>query len=125
MRTMPVLSPAGILWIAALAFQALAQDQTVTGQIVDLGCYARNRANTTMDHDRGRECAWACVKWEGHPVGLVATDGKVYQLAGELIADNNSKVAPYLTQTVVVTGRVSERDGMAMLTAERLKMARE
>ena len=34
------------------------------------------------------------VKWEGQPVGLLTADGKLYQLAGPIVADNNAKLAP-------------------------------
>jgi hypothetical protein len=59
----------------------------------------------------------ACVKWEGNPVGVVTADGKVYQLTGDITANNNTKVAPLLAKTVTVTGDVSEKDGMTMLSA--------
>ena len=118
--------------VAALVFaticvscgtRALGKTETVTGQVVDYKCYARNRANTGHDHDQGRECAMACVKWEGDPVGLVAADGRVFQLAGGLVADNNAKVAPHLTHTVTITGDVYEKDGTLMIASNDLKMA--
>ncbi|MGC4086198.1 MAG: hypothetical protein QM736_29765 [Vicinamibacterales bacterium] len=97
---------------------------TVTGQIIDLVCYARNNANVGMDHDDGRVCAMACVKWEGNPVGIVTTDGKVYQFTGGIVANNNTKIAPYVAKTVTVTGTVSEKDGMAMLSASDVTLAK-
>jgi hypothetical protein len=72
----------------------------------------------------GRECAWACVKWWGQPVGLLTADGKLYQLAGGLVADNNAKIAPHVTHTVTIRGEVSEKDGMLMLTASDLTMVK-
>jgi hypothetical protein len=109
-----VLAVGGVVaWIAP----ASATPATVTGQVVDLVCYARNKANTGLDHDEGRACAMACVKWEGNPVGVVTADGKVYQLTGDITANNNTKVAPLLAKTVTVTGDVSEKDGMTMLSA--------
>ena len=103
--------------VAAWIVPASATQATVTGQVVDLVCYARNKANTGLDHDDGRACAMACVKWEGNPVGIVTADGKVYQLTGDITANNNTKVAPLLAKTVTVTGDVSEKDGMTMLSA--------
>lgn len=97
--------------------------RTVSGQVVCLVCYARNNANTGVDHDTGRVCAQACVKWEGNPVGIVATDGKVYQFAGGLVANNNAVAAQHLAHTVSVTGEVYEKDGMTMIRADDLKMA--
>lgn len=102
----------------AAGTQALTGTRTVTGQVVCLVCYARNHANTGADHDSGRVCAQACVKWEGNPVGIVATDGKVYQFSGGLVANNNAKASEYLAQKVTITGEVSEKDGMAMIKAD-------
>lgn len=108
---------------AACGAGALGKIETVTGQVVDLKCYARNRANVGRDHDQGRECALACVKWEGDPVGLIAPDGRVFQLAGGLVADNNAKVVPHLAHTVTITGDVYEKDGTLMIASNELKMA--
>ena len=104
---------------------AFAKTETVTGQVIDLYCYSRNNKDVGMDHRDGRECAWACIKWEGQPVGLLTSDGKVYQLAGALVAGNNDKVAPHLTHTVTVTGDVTERDGMMMLASNAITMVKK
>jgi hypothetical protein len=104
--------------------QSAATRRTVTGQAVCLVCYARNHANTGNDHDDGRMCALACIKWEGNPVGVVAEDGTVYQLAGEVVANNNAKVIPFIARRVSVTGEVSQKDGMTMLTAREIQQAR-
>jgi hypothetical protein len=101
--------------------QGTAGTRTVTGQVVCLVCYARNNANTGVDHDSGRMCAHACIKWEGNPAGLVAADRKVYQLAGGVVANNNAKVLPHIAHTVSVTGDVYEKDGMTMIRADELK----
>jgi hypothetical protein len=108
-----VVALCAVVWLVPV----LATSQTVTGQVVDLVCYARNKTNTGLDHDDGRACAMACVKWEGNPVGIVTADGKVYQFAGDLVANNNTKAVPLLAHTVTVTGDVTEKDGMTMLAA--------
>jgi hypothetical protein len=86
--------------------------------VICLVCYTRNKANVGHDHDDGFACARACVKWEGNPAGLLAADGKVYQLAGGVIANNNEKISQYLADTVRVTGRVYDKDGMTMLATD-------
>jgi hypothetical protein len=96
----------------------LAQTNTIEGRVVCLVCYSRNKANTGHDHDEGFACARACVKWEGNPAALLAADGKVYQLAGGVIANNNEKISQYLADTVRITGRVYEREGMTMLASD-------
>lgn len=103
---------------------AWAKTETVTGKVIDLYCYSLNKADTGMDHRSGRECALACVKYEGQPVGLLTSDGKVYQFAGGLVANNNAKIAPHLTHTVTVTGDVTEKDGMMMIAASEVKMVK-
>ena len=116
----------GGLCVVAWTAPALAKTETVTGKVIDLYCYdVQTKANTGMDHRQGRECAWACAKWEGQPVGLLTADGKLYQLAGALVADNNAKIAPHITHTVTVTGDVTEKDGMLMLAASDVKMVSE
>ena len=112
---------AGLL--VAAAAQTPAQSRTITGQVVCLVCYARNHANTGADHDDGRMCAQACIKWEGNPAGVLTAEGKVYQLAGGVVANNNARVLPYIARRVSVTGEIYEKDGMTMIRAEDIKPA--
>ena len=114
-----------VLTVLVSPARTAPKTETVTGQVVDLYCYSRDNKATGMDHRDGRECALACVKWEGQPVGLVTTDGKVYQLAGDLVAHNNAKVAPHLTHTVTVTGDVVDHDGMLTIVASDLTMVKK
>jgi hypothetical protein len=110
------------LCVGALAQRALATTETVTGEIISLSCYFQNKANVGQ---AGLLCAWATVKYEGNPVGLLTADGKVYQLAGGLVANNNAKMVPFLAHTVSITGDVSEGRGhMLMLTASDAKLVK-
>ena len=110
-----------LTWVAPVS----GRTETVTGQVVDLLCYnVQTKANAGMDHTMGRECAWACAKWWSQPVGLLTADGKLYQLAGGLVADNNAKIAPHVSHTVTITGDVTEKDGMTMLAANDLTMVK-
>jgi hypothetical protein len=101
-----------------------AKTETVTGQVIDLYCYSMNKADSGMDHRAGRECASACAKYEGQPVGLLTADGKVYQFAGGLVANNNAKIAPHVTHTVTVTGEITDKDGMPMIAANDVTMVK-
>jgi hypothetical protein len=120
----------GALCVVASIALAFPATETVTDKVIDLFCYdPATGANTGMDHkaigsaaQEGRECAWACAKWEGQPVGLLTPDGKVYQLASGVVSDNNSKIAPHMTHTVTITGEVAESHGIMMLTANDFKM---
>ena len=102
------------------ATTASAQSGTVTGRVVCLVCYARNKANTGHDHDEGFACDRACVKWEGNPAALVTADGKVYQFAGGVVANNNEKISEYLAETVTVTGKIYEKDGMSLIATDNV-----
>ena len=111
----------GVLGIGAFAVRGFAKTETVTGQVISLSCYYQNHANVGQ---AGMVCAWATVKYEGNPVGLLTADGKVYQLAGDLVANNNAKMVPFLGRTVTITGDVTEARGhVFMLTASDVKPA--
>jgi hypothetical protein len=113
----------GGLSVVAWTAPAMAKIETVTGQVVDLYCYnVETKANAGMDHQQGRNCAYACMRWEGQPVGIVTADGKVYQLAGGLVADSNAKIVPHLTHTVTIMGDVTDKDGVMLLTANDVTM---
>src|SRR5262245_46366968 len=105
--------------IAACAAPAFAKTETVTGEVISLACYFENKKNVGKV---GLLCAQASVKHEGNPVGLLTADGKVYQFAGGLVANNNAKAAALLSHTVTVTGDVYEKAGMAMISADDAKV---
>jgi hypothetical protein len=98
-----------------------AATETVTGEVVSLSCYFQNKKNVGK---AGLLCAQATVKYEANPVGLVTRDGKVYQLAGGLVANNNAKVVPLLSHTVTVTGEVSKKAGIMVISADEAKDVR-
>jgi len=109
------------LLIVGLTESTLATTETVTGEVISLSCYFQNPANVGP---AGAICAWATVKYEGNPVGLLTADKKVYQLAGGLVANNNAKMVPFLGKTVTITGDVTEGRGhMLILTANDAKPA--
>ena len=101
--------------------RAFAKTETVTGEVISLSCYFQNKANVGK---AGMICAIATVKYEGNPAGILTADGKVYQLAGGLVANNNAKVVPLLGLTVTVTGEVSERGGTTTMTTDEAKVVK-
>ena len=108
------------LCIAACTAPAFATSETVTGQVISLSCYFQNKANVGA---AGIVCANATIKYEGNPVGILTTDGTVYQVAGGLVANNNAKMVPFLGKTVSITGEVSEARGhIKMITANDAKL---
>jgi hypothetical protein len=112
------------VFVVALGAPAFATEETVKGQIVDQTCYAKNKANTGKTHDMGKEvedCAVACAK-KGAPMALLTSDGKVYQITGDLAANMNEKIVPHVSHTVEITGDVTSKDGKMMIASNSLKM---
>ena len=106
------------VWLAT----ALAKTETVTGEVISLSCYFQNKANVGR---AGMVCANATLKYEGNPAGLLTADGKVYQLAGGLVANNNAKVVPLIGHTVTVTGDVTETKAhMMVIRADQAKLVK-
>jgi hypothetical protein len=118
-----MLSTAAV--VVALAVPALAKTETVTGKIIDGACHKMDKSNVGLDHKMPKgdtkDCAAICAK-AGHPMSLLTSDGKLYEVTGGLAADNNAKIIAHLSHTVEVTGDVTEKDGKTMIAADALKM---
>lgn len=113
----------GTIFCAALAVPSFADSQTLTGKVIDLACFALDRTNTGIAHKgKGYDCAQNCAR-EGFAVGLLTSDGKVYQIVGDLAANKNAKLVPHMSHTVMITGEVSEKDGQLLISSGELKMA--
>ena len=101
------------------AASPLGAAETITGEVISISCYFKDKS---MIGKNGYTCALATVKWEGNPAGLLTADGKVYQIAGGLTANNNEKLWPILGHTVTITGDVSQAPGtIPTLTASEAK----
>lgn len=97
-----------------------AVKKTVTGEIIDLSCYAAHEGKGTKHAVCAKECALG-----GAPIGLLAGDGKVY-----LLLDNHSKAKakkPYLeartkiAETVTITGDFYDRGGVPAIVVNEVK----
>lgn len=95
-----------------------AATETITGEVISLSCYMNDKTKVGR---KGAVCALATVKWEGNPAGLLTADGKVYQIAGGLTANNNEKLWPVLGHTVTISGEVSQTAGMPTIAADAAK----
>ncbi|MEP6603688.1 MAG: hypothetical protein ABJB69_07065 [Spartobacteria bacterium] len=110
-------------FIAALAISPLAvaeehqhgkdaldasASKEVTGEVVDLMCYLDHNAMG----DKHSACGTKCIKGGG-PVGIVSS-GKAYIVVGEH-KPINDQLADSCGKTITLKGKVSERDGLAML----------
>jgi hypothetical protein len=89
--------------------------ETVTGKVVSLSCYFQTPKNAGVPEE---VCAHATIKYEAQPVGLVTSDGKVYQLAGAVVGVDDAKMVPFIGKMITVTGTVSKKAGMVMLTSD-------
>jgi hypothetical protein len=120
MKTLSVIA-AILFGITTSAFAA-----EVTGVLVDLACYTKDKANTTNAHKgMGETCAQACAK-KGGTVALVTEKGEVYEVMtmGGLAGENNAKLVPHMSHTVTLTGDVvdSKDKKTKMIHATTLKM---
>lgn len=85
-----------------------SSSKTVTGEIVDLMCYADHNA-TGAAH---AGCAAKCIKGNG-PVGIVE-NGKAYLVVGEH-KPMNAELAEYAGKTITMKGKLAERGGISVL----------
>lgn len=96
---------------------AAPKSMTLTGEIVDMGCYLAEGAKG----EAHKSCASMCIS-NGMPMGLLTNDGKLY-----LLTLNHDKADPYnsakkmAAEKVTITGTMSERNGMKSLTVDDVK----
>ena len=92
---------------------------TLSGEIVDLGCY--------MDHgamgEKHKQCAAMCAAG-GSPIGLLTDKGVIYLLtAPHEGKDAFNKVKEWAGSKVEVTGMTHERSGLKSIEVASAKMA--
>jgi|SRR5579872_6940581 len=91
------------------ALDVLAEDQTVTGEVVDLMCYLDHGAKG----DKHAGCAKTCISGGG-PVGLLTEDNQLYLVIGAH-KPINDKLADFAAKKVTLKGKVVEKNGMKMI----------
>jgi hypothetical protein len=111
---------AGAAFVAALATAAFAADMTVKGEVVDIAC-------VTDKKDAGKgaahaACAMVCAK-KGQPVGILTADA-LYTVTGDYAANSNAKLLDFVAKTVIVTGVVTEKDGVKSINVKSIKAAK-
>ena len=118
-----VIGAIGMAFVVVMAAPAFAE--TVKGQIVDQGCYLKDKVNNVgKDHKMPadtKDCAVACAK-QGHSVALLTADGKVYQIAGGLADNKNAKLIAHIGHTVEIAGDTMGSGDKMMIHASDLKM---
>ena len=103
--------------VLALAAFGLAHDDdkgkpvTVTGTVIDTGCY--------MSHDalgeKHTDCAAMCAK-NGVPLAIVDAAGKLYMPVAADHKNPNAKLMPFVEKKVKITGTLLEKGGLTGLT---------
>jgi hypothetical protein len=87
---------------------AAAAEKTITGEIVDLMCYADH--NSTGE--KHASCAASCIKGGG-PVAILS-DGKAYLVVGDH-KPMNEQLAEFAGKTITLKGKLASNGGIPML----------
>jgi hypothetical protein len=96
---------------------AAAVKKTITGEVVDTGCYLSHEARG----EKHISCATKCIG-NGMPMGLLTDNGTLY-----LITLNHDNADPYNAlkaqagKKVSVTGTVMARNGMKAIDVEKFE----
>lgn len=118
MRTLITLL-SGAALVAALVMPVFAADMTVKGEVVDIAC-----ATSKKDAGKGEAhaaCAMSCAK-SGQPVGVLTADA-IYTVTGDYAANKNAKLLDFVAKKVIVTGEVTEKDGVKSINVKSIKLA--
>lgn len=85
-----------------------AADKTITGEIVDLMCYADH----TASGEKHAKCAATCIKGGG-PVAILS-DGKTYLVVGDH-KPMNDQLAEFAGKTITLKGKLATTGGIPVL----------
>src|SRR5215218_5851383 len=114
-----VIVLAGAAFLVSLTIPAFAADMTVKGEVVDVACSVDKK-----DAGKGEahaSCAMSCAK-SGQPVGILTADA-IYTVTGDYSANKNAKLLDFVAKNVIVTGEVSEKDGVKSINVKSIKLA--
>lgn len=87
---------------------AAADEKTLTGEIIDLMCYADHAATG----DKHAKCAATCIKGGG-PVAILS-DGKAYLVVGDH-KPMNDQLSEYAGKTITLKGKLASNGGIPLL----------
>jgi hypothetical protein len=107
------------LTASAQAKDAKATATTVTGELVDTGCYLAHGARGSTNAD----CGTKCVN-EGMPMGVLTQSGTLYLVT--LSHDNPdayNKLKGFVGKDVSVTGAIHQRAGLKAIEVTSIKPA--
>jgi hypothetical protein len=110
---------AGAAFVAALVMPVFASDMTVKGEVVDIACATGKKE--AGKGDAHAACAMSCAK-QGQPVGVLTADA-IYTVTGDYAANKNAKLLDFVAKKVIVTGEVTEKDGVKSINVKSIKLA--
>lgn len=110
---------AGAAFVAALVMPVFAADMTVKGEVVDIACAVGKK--DAGKGDGHAACAMSCAK-SGQPVGVLTADA-IYTVTGDYAANKNAKLLDFVAKKVIVTGEVTEKDGVKSINVKSIKLA--
>jgi hypothetical protein len=97
--------------VSAAEKKAEAKAMTVTGEIVDMGCYTGHGAMG----EKHAECAAKCIAG-GMPMGILTKQGQLYLLTmAHESADPYNKLKDLAGKQATVTGPMNQRAGIKTL----------
>ena len=85
-----------------------SSEKTLTGEIVDLMCYADHNASG----EKHAKCAATCIKGGG-PVAILS-EGKTYIVVGDH-KPMNDQLAEFAGKTVTLKGKLASNGGIPLL----------
>lgn len=93
--------------------------KSVTGEVVDTGCYLGHAARG----DKHISCATKCLN-QGMPMGLLTSNGTLYLVTLDHDnADPYNQLKTMVAKNVTVTGALLTRSGMKAIEASAIKVA--
>src|SRR5258708_13592746 len=105
--------------VAAVGMPVLGADMNVKGEVVDIACAtSKKEAGKGAAH---ASCAMSCAKG-GQPVGILTADA-IYTVTGDYAANKNAKLLDFVAKNVIVTGAITEKDGVKSINVKSIKLA--
>ena len=104
----------------ALVAPAMADNKTVTGEVIDLACsISKGEGGKGEAH---AACAMACAR-RGNQMAILATDA-IYIVEGDYTANNNAKLLDFVARRVEAKGNVVEKDGKMTITVASMAVVK-
>ena len=91
---------------------------TVTGQVIDTGCYLSHDSKGA-DH---AACAATCAK-SGVPLAILDANGKIYMPIAADHKNQNLKLMPFIEKKVKVTGTALDKGGVNGIAIKTIEAA--